>query len=259
MWIFTKHGFFSAVCARQGTGEHGRPVDPDRVMVRARLRSHLTSLKERFPDLLDGCEIRETAGADYAFRIFVQKPAWVRVMAGLAEETDYDNFKAEVARHQGDAGAGYERSLHGVWSAMHKLQATEGLPPITAGRIDAILPYLIRFEADDFSAGTWEAPKGQFPRFDPGEVVTAFIQALYDNGWVTPAFDWAEWRESAEGFVASPGRLDTADARTIQKLFTTHVRADRFCEGHLAAMFENGHIVALLRRLMMIRDRMRGP
>jgi len=29
MWVFTKHGFFSAVCARQGGGEHGQPVDPD--------------------------------------------------------------------------------------------------------------------------------------------------------------------------------------------------------------------------------------
>src|SRR5436305_641101 len=34
MWIFTKHGFFSAVCAREGDGSHGRPVDPDRIMVR---------------------------------------------------------------------------------------------------------------------------------------------------------------------------------------------------------------------------------
>ena len=23
MWLFTKHGFFSAVCARQGDGKHG--------------------------------------------------------------------------------------------------------------------------------------------------------------------------------------------------------------------------------------------
>jgi hypothetical protein len=28
MWLFTKQGFFSAVCARQGSGMHGQPVDP---------------------------------------------------------------------------------------------------------------------------------------------------------------------------------------------------------------------------------------
>ncbi len=101
MWIFTKHGFFSAVCARQGDGKHGQPVDPDRIMVRARVRSHLEALKQRFPDLLGEGEIREFAGTDYAYRLFVQKSAWMRVLAGLAEETDYDNFKSEVGAIKG--------------------------------------------------------------------------------------------------------------------------------------------------------------
>ena len=122
MWIFTKHGFFSAVCARQGSGEHGNPVDPNRIMVRARLRSHLEALKKRFPDQLGPCEIQEFAGSDYAVRIFVAKSVWSQVLAGLAEETDYDNFKSEVARHQGRAGAAYEHSLHDVWSVMYRLQ-----------------------------------------------------------------------------------------------------------------------------------------
>jgi len=122
MWIFTKHGFFSAVCARQGDGSHDRPVDPDRIMVRARLRRHLEALKGRFPDPLNGCEIQESASTDYAFRIFTSKQGWAQVMAALAEETDYDNFKSEVARHQGRAGAAYEHLLHDVWSVMHRLQ-----------------------------------------------------------------------------------------------------------------------------------------
>lgn len=122
MWVFTKHGFFSAVCARQGSGKHGQPVDLNRIMVRARVRAHLEALKKRFPDLLGQCEIQEFAGTDYAFRIFVAKCLWSQALAGLAEETDYDNFKSEVARQQGKAGAAYERSLHDVWSAMYKLQ-----------------------------------------------------------------------------------------------------------------------------------------
>ncbi len=122
MWVFTKHGFFSAVCARQGGGKHGQPIDPDRIMVRARVRGHLEALKKRFSDLLGQCDIQEFAGTDYAFRLFVDKPVWSQVLSGLAEETDYDNFKSEVARHQGRAGAAYERSLHEVWSVMHRLQ-----------------------------------------------------------------------------------------------------------------------------------------
>lgn len=257
VWIFTKHGFFSAVCARKGHGGQGQPVDPDRIMVRARLRTHLKALKERFPDVLGEYEIQGSAGTDYAFRLFVPKAVWVQVLAGLAEETDYDNFKSVVASHQGKAGAAYEHSLHDVWSVMHKLQETEGLSPITTKQIDAILPFLSRFEGGEFSAGSWKAPEGQMPWFNFEEAVLEFQQALYDHGWVTPAFDWTEWQRSAQEFVDSPNKIEKANAITIQKLLTTHCRADRFCEGHLAAMFENGHIVAILQRLKVIREKMR--
>jgi len=122
MWIFTKYGFFSAVCARQGDGSRGQPVDPNRIMVRARLRPHLEALKERFPEMLGDCEIKEFVGTDYAFRIFVDKPIWTQVVTGLTDELDYDNFKFEVAQFQGKDGAEYEHSLHDVWSVMYRLQ-----------------------------------------------------------------------------------------------------------------------------------------
>lgn len=134
------------------------------------------------------------------------------------------------------------------------MQKPERLPPITAQQIDAILPFLDRFEAVSFSAGSWKAPEGQIPWFTFEDAVMEFHQALYDNGWVTPAFDWTEWQESAKEFVESPEKIKSADATTIQKLLTTHCRADRFCEGHLASLFGNGHIVAMLRRLKAIRD-----
>ena len=122
MWIFTKHGFFSAVCARKGSGRHDQPVDPERIMVRARVRGHLEALKKTFPEWLGQCEIQESSDTDYAFRIFVAKSVWSHVLSGLAEETDYDNFTSEVARHQGRPGAAYEHALHEVWSVMNRLQ-----------------------------------------------------------------------------------------------------------------------------------------
>ena len=122
MWLFTKHGFYSVVCARQGDGSHGQPVDTDRMMVRARVRSHLEALKEQFSDLLAECQIKEFTGTDYAFRIFVSKSVWSHVLVGLNEEVNYDNFKSEVARHQGKESAKYEHSLHEVWSVMNRLQ-----------------------------------------------------------------------------------------------------------------------------------------
>src|SRR5476649_1420039 len=89
MWIFTKHGFFSAVCARQGNGKHSQPVDPDRIMVRARLRGHLDALKKRFPDLLGECEIQESAETDYAYRLFVQKLKWIAVACSASHISNF--------------------------------------------------------------------------------------------------------------------------------------------------------------------------
>ena len=117
------------------------------------------------------------------------------------------------------------------------------MSPVTGKHIDAILPFLEQFE---------EA--GVMSYFNFNEVVLEFQQILYANDWVTPKVDWVEWQDVAEEYVDSPEKIKSADVVTVQKLFTTHVRKDRFCEGHLASMFENGHIVALLRRLKEIRE-----
>ena len=123
---------------------------------------------------------------------------------------------------------------------------------ITSEHIDALLPFLAVFEADGFRFGEWNASAGQFSFFSFGEQAGAFHEALYEHGWVVP-FDWPRWQSVAEGYVNSPESLSQADAETIRRLLTLHVRKDRFCEGHLAAMFESGHITALLRRLAEIR------
>ena len=123
-------------------------------------------------------------------------------------------------------------------------------------QIDAILPFLDQFTADGFSVGTLHSPPNQVSWFEFSKPVMQCEQALYDNGWIRPSFDWTEWHKTAREYVLSPEKIDSADTKTIQKLFTTHFRKERFCQGHLAAMFENGHIVALLRRLQTLRDRM---
>lgn len=120
MWLFTKYGFYSVVCSREGDGAHGQPVDPGRVMVRARVRGHLEALKARLPELLAGSEIQHSKGTDYAYRLFVDKARWSSVLVRLNEEMDYDNFKSEVGRGQGNEA--YEQALHEVWGVMRRPQ-----------------------------------------------------------------------------------------------------------------------------------------
>ena len=57
--------------------------------------------------------------------------------------------------------------------------------------------------------------------------------------------------------------MDAADIETIRKLLTTHVRKDRFCEGHLGLMHSNGHLDPLrwgqaFAKLLDIRGVRRG-
>lgn len=124
MWIFTRIGFFSAVCARKGDGKLSNPPDPDRLMIRARHKAHLDALLQRFPDLLKGIEIRESKNTDYRCRIFVAKETWARIMYALTLDTDYDNFKSATAKAQ-PKGHDYTQALHSVWSNMYRFQETQ--------------------------------------------------------------------------------------------------------------------------------------
>ena len=103
MWICSRYGFFSVVCASDRTGKN-RAVDTSLLMVRARDRVHLELLMERFPKQLGDYKITETAHNDYRFRILVSRPHWVAVARELAEDIDYGNFKSEAKEFQGAEG-----------------------------------------------------------------------------------------------------------------------------------------------------------
>lgn len=125
MWLFTCYGFFSAVCARQGEGSYGKPVDPNKVMVRARRREHLADLLDRFGNLFpDTPAIHETRSTDYRYRIFIPKSAWAEMVKALVLELNYDNFKnAAHAQLDGTAeGRAYTHALSDVWQVMADLQ-----------------------------------------------------------------------------------------------------------------------------------------
>jgi hypothetical protein len=128
---------------------------------------------------------------------------------------------------------------------------------ITAGQINALLPFVRTFEIMGFQCGECpqsepDSPHGSIiPGFGANDPVASFIEALQDHGWIE-AFDWIAWQNEAARYVASPELVVAADTETIRRLLTSHVRQDREHQGHLAAQFESGHILALLRRLQEI-------
>lgn len=100
MWIFTPDAFLSVVANRD---------DEATLLVRARAAGDIERV---FPD----AAVAETPEADYRFRAAVPRGHVGRVLALMAEEVGYDNFKKEVAEH--DRHDAYLR----VWSAMHAFQ-----------------------------------------------------------------------------------------------------------------------------------------
>lgn len=119
MWVCTRYGFYSIACASKPDGS----LDPESVMIRARRIAHLKSLQERF-SALAGKEILSLPHRDYRYRLISAKDVWAGIVAELAQEQEWSNFKDEAARYQG-ADSDYVDALHEVWRVMRKLQATE--------------------------------------------------------------------------------------------------------------------------------------
>ena len=128
---------------------------------------------------------------------------------------------------------------------------------ITAEAMDALLEFLPIFEKKGFAFGNWSGGECDedgcmtMPMFEPSADVRRFLKAVEKHGWIVP-FDWAKWQGQAARYFKSPDRLKKASIETLRKLLTLHVRKERFCEGHLAAIYESGHLVAILRRLRAI-------
>ncbi len=128
MWIFTKYGFYSVVCASEykGKGKNARKVIlKDTLMIRARQREHLVALVTKFCKVhpaINESSITETDNTDYRFRMIVTKSLWTSIMIELVEDIDYGNFKSEVATIPANRKSGYERALHDVWDVMFHLQ-----------------------------------------------------------------------------------------------------------------------------------------
>jgi hypothetical protein len=144
MWIFSRQGFFSIACADKPG--RGRKIDPETVMVRARVKQHLKNLQNRFRKSktlrsIARTPIEKTLLTDYRYRLILPKAVWVQALGELAMEQTWSNFKDEAQKFErkNKQSPDYVDALHDIWSVMHWLQVREGLvasPPrkVTHGK-----------------------------------------------------------------------------------------------------------------------------
>ena len=127
----------------------------------------------------------------------------------------------------------------------------EEIPKLNQDFIDAVLAYIPILSDPSFAFGEWRMPQGQFPHYFFNVEADQFVDAL---SRLMIVFDWPAWKEEATGLMKDPKALADVDLLTLRKLITTHLRAERFNEGHLASQFKNGHLLAVLQRLEELRE-----
>ena len=87
--------------------------------------------------------------------------------------------------------------------------------------------------------------------------INRFCQMAEEYGWVR-VFDWSSWSGSRQGKTLheDPSAVATAHEDDLAALITTIVRADRFSEGHLAAMISNGLLLRVATRAESLLTRL---
>ncbi len=70
----------------------------------------------------------------------------------------------------------------------------------------------------------------------------SFMDDAYRFGWVSGDFDWPAWSKTPEAtrLRGDPGAIEAAGADQLVKLLTCSIRAERFCDGTLAADYDSG-------------------
>ena len=119
MWVFTTKGFFSIVVHKK---------DPNRVVIRARVRRDIESIKMLFEELgFEVSDVEENVSSDYRYRIFANRIDWASVMTQLITDVGYTNFKNAV--YETDSLALRDKRHEAyldIWAIMHELQFREG-------------------------------------------------------------------------------------------------------------------------------------
>ncbi|HMP31548.1 MAG TPA: DUF6508 domain-containing protein [Saprospiraceae bacterium] len=87
-----------------------------------------------------------------------------------------------------------------------------------------------------------------FPYWEASDLVDKALQQIFDLK-LMPVFDWAAWDEGKSLLKNPTFDCTSLNTRTLCKLLTVIIRADRYNEGFLVTNFENGVMLKIIRAL----------
>ena len=123
------------------------------------------------------------------------------------------------------------------------------------GAMDELLALLPFFEAQECKpVESWaggETRPGVFTWPYPNYVdeVERFVDVASQEFWND--YDYVD--KNVSGWFEKPGFVERADLAEIKSMLTFIMRGERFCDGHIEAMIDAGHVLRILRRLAVVR------
>ncbi|MGA9876263.1 MAG: DUF6508 domain-containing protein [Solirubrobacteraceae bacterium] len=81
---------------------------------------------------------------------------------------------------------------------------------------------------------------------EPAEEFATQAAAL---GMEELGFDWQAWPPARSGEVNDPAFIAAADPQTLRLIMTTHLRMNRYEDGHLLLLEERGTLANIVARL----------
>ena len=123
--------------------------------------------------------------------------------------------------------------------------------------LESLLSLIPELEAHEGSFGEHDfRTEGDTLHMGPfiySPLLNRIMSAVHISG-LRLQFNWGAWQDEAHRICYEPGLLERADLETIRRLLTLHLRKERFCEGHLAAVCEEGLMLRTLMRLKELYD-----
>jgi len=127
------------------------------------------------------------------------------------------------------------------------MNSNDTFTPISQEGIRAITPYKSLFQDSHDALYTFNGDSTLDPyTYHPG--VDEFITQLYAHHFIQ-AFDWQSWESEASSYSTHLEQIGEANWPEIIKLFTFHIRKERFENGHLPPLLDSGFFASMIQRV----------
>lgn len=122
-------------------------------------------------------------------------------------------------------------------------------------QLEEMVKFLPDLETPNFDFGTVVCEKGRWPYASHSAWTDGFLARGHELGWFDPgdSFNWVTWMETPEGSrLRDAEGIMQASAHELRKVFYLMRRQERFIDGALLSVFQDGYIAAMVRRMVAL-------